>query len=465
MMKETEFRDSLGTVTGEGKREWIYPKKPSGKFHNARIFVSILLLGFFFAVPFIKINGHPLLLFDFPNRNFVLFGTPFGPQDFHLFVIAMIAFIIFIVLFTAVFGRIFCGWACPQTVFMEMIFRKIEYFIEGDASSQRKLNEAPWTGSKIIRKLTKHSVFFVLSFVVANFLLAYIIGVEDLKRIISEPPSQHMKGLAAITLFSVLFYWIFSYFREQACIIVCPYGRLQSVLLDQDSIIIAYDHKRGEPRGKIQKNGSSSNGDCIDCELCVDVCPTGIDIRNGVQMECVNCTACIDACNMVMKKIKRREWLIKYASLNQLEKNSRFRFTPRMIVYSAILLLLVSVLAYSLSIRDDFSITVLRTPGLLFQDQPGEKVSNLYDLNFINKTFSGFPVSVKLENRAGEVKLIGPDIYAGSLANIDAKLLVIIPKEDLTTMNTKIELGFYSADNLLKIISTSFLGPVKEKAE
>lgn len=461
MTEQTEFRDSLGTVTKEGKRKWIYPKKPSGGFHNARIFASILLLGFFFIVPFIKINGHPLLLFDFPNRIFILFGTLFGPQDFHLFVIAMIAFIIFIILFTAVFGRIFCGWACPQTVFMEMVFRKIEYFIEGDASKQRKLNAAPWTGSKIFRKLTKHSAFFVLSFVVANFLLAYIIGIDELRRIISEPPSEHMKGLAAITIFSLLFYWIFSYFREQACIIVCPYGRLQSVLLDQDSIIIAYDHKRGEPRGKLQKN--SSNGDCIDCELCVDVCPTGIDIRNGVQMECVNCTACIDACNDVMKKIKKPKWLIKYASLNQLENKSRFRFTPRMIVYSLLLLLLVSVLGYSLNVRDDFSITVLRTPGLLFQEQPGGKVSNLYDLNFINKTFNSFPVTIKLEDRKGEIVLIGKEIHAGSLANIDAKLLVIIPEKDLTMMNTKITLGFYSNDKLLKKVSTSFLGPVKEK--
>jgi len=293
----------------------------------------------------------------------------------------------------------------------------------------------------------------------------YIIGIDELVKIISDPPSEHLQGLIAITFFSLLFYWIFSYFREQACIIVCPYGRLQGVLLDQDSIVIAYDYKRGEPRGKIKKDEVNKKGDCIDCEICVDVCPTGIDIRNGVQLECVNCTACIDACNNVMRKIRRPEWLIKYASQNQLEKKSGFRFTPRMIIYSAVLVILLTVLSYSLSIREDFSITVLRTPGMLFQEQPGEKISNLYDFNFINKTFNGFPVEIKLENPEGEIKIIGKDIYAGSQANIDAKLLIIIPKEELKSMNTKIELGFYSGEKLLRKVTTSFLGPVKEKTK
>jgi cytochrome c oxidase accessory protein FixG len=464
-MEEKSFRDSLGTITSEGKRKWIYPKKPSGTFYQARIIVSLFLLGFFFITPFIKVNGHPFLLFDILNRNFILFGIPFGPHDFHLFVIAMIALIIFVVLFTAIFGRIFCGWACPQTVFMEMVFRRIEYFIEGDAASQKKLNEAQWTGEKFLKKLFKYSIFFVLSFIVANFLLAYIIGMDELLKIISEPPSEHLRGLIAITFFSLFFFWIFSYFREQACIIVCPYGRLQGVLLDQDSVVIAYDHKRGEPRGKLKKGDTSDNGDCIDCELCVDVCPTGIDIRNGVQLECVNCTACIDACNQVMKKIKKPEWLIKYASMNQLEKNSAFRFTPRMIIYSVILVILVSVLSYSLAVRDDFSITVLRTPGMLYQQQPGEKISNLYDLNFINKTFNSFPVTLKLEGIEGEVKIIGNELYLVSQGNIDGKFMVIIPASSISRMNTNIEIGFYSGEKMLRKVNTSFLGPVKEKKE
>jgi cytochrome c oxidase accessory protein FixG len=457
-MEELNFRDSIGTVTSEGKRKWIYPKKPSGAFYNARRIASIILLAIFFITPFIKINGHPLFLFDILNRNFILFGIPFGPHDFHLFVIAMIAFIIFIVLFTAVFGRIFCGWACPQTVFMEMVFRRIEYFIEGDANDQKRLNASPWSGKKFVKKLFKYSIFFVLSFIVANFLLAYFIGMDELLKIISEPPSEHLKGLTAITIFSLFFYWIFSYFREQACIIVCPYGRLQSVLLDQDSVIIAYDYRRGEPRGKLNK----TEGDCIDCGLCVDVCPTGIDIRNGVQLECVNCTACIDECNKVMKKIKKPEWLIKYASLNQLEKNSEFRFNARMIIYSVILFLLLSVLTYSLSVREDVSITVLRTPGMLYQKQPGEKISNLYDLNFINKTFNSFPVTIKLENIEGELKLIGNDIYADSQEKIDGKFMIILPESSLTAVNTNLEIGFYSEDKMLQKVNASFMGPVKK---
>jgi cytochrome c oxidase accessory protein FixG len=460
-MEETAFRDTLSTVTSEGKRRWIYPKKPSGAFHNGRIIVSILLLAILFIIPFIKINGHPLLLFDILNRNFILFGVPFGPHDFHLFGIAMIALILFILLFTAIFGRIFCGWACPQTVFMEMVFRKIEYLIEGDANEQRKLNASPWTPGKTIKKLFKYSGFFVLSFIVANFLLAYIIGMDELLKIVSEPPSSHLQGLLAITLFSLFFYWIFSYFREQACIIVCPYGRLQGVLLDRDSVVIAYDYKRGEPRGKLNK----AEGDCIDCRLCVDVCPTGIDIRDGLQLECVNCTACIDACNQVMVKVKKPKWLIRYASLNQLEKKAGFRFTPRMIIYTAILLLLISVLAYSLNVREDFSITVLRTPGMLFQQQPDNKISNLYDLNFINKTFRSYPVSIRLENIEGEIKILGNDIYADPQENIDGKFMIIVPQSSITSMNTSVEVGFYSEDKLLRKVNTSFLGPIKEKSK
>ena len=239
---EGRFRNELATVSKEGKRKWIFPKKPSGRFYNARNVVGLLLLLILVVTPFIKVNGYPFMLFDFPNRNFILFGIPFGPHDFFLFVLAMIATLVFIILFTAIFGRVFCGWACPQTIFMEMVFRKIEYWIEGDYREQRKLKAAPWIGKKIFKKALKHGIFFGISFFIANVFLSYIISLDELIGIITDSPSQHTEGLITITAFSLVFYWVFSYFREQVCTMVCPYGRLQGVLLDRDSIVIAYDH-------------------------------------------------------------------------------------------------------------------------------------------------------------------------------------------------------------------------------
>ncbi|MFO7447865.1 MAG: cytochrome c oxidase accessory protein CcoG [Ignavibacteriaceae bacterium] len=460
------FRDQLATVDKAGKRNWIYPKKPSGRFYTARNIVSIILLAVLFGTPFIKVNGHPFILLNIIERKFILFGIPFGPHDFFLFVLAMIAVIVSIFLFTAVFGRVFCGWICPQTIFMEMVFRKIEYWIEGDAGRQKRLNSSGWTGEKIFKKGIKYSVFFALAFIISNIFLSYIIGIDELFKIVTDPPEQHLEGLIAILAFSGVFYFVFAYFREQACTIVCPYGRLQGVLLDRDSLVIAYDNLRGEPRGKIKKEVVQHNGDCIDCHLCVDVCPTGIDIRNGIQLECVNCTACIDACDSVMDKVNRPRGLIRYASLNGIEKKTKFRFTPRAVVYTTILFLLTGTISYMLAVREELSINILRTPGMLYQKQPGDKISNLYDLNIVNKTFDKIPVDIKLHNTDGEIKLIGKSIVLEPQGNIDAKFLLLMPGDDLKRMNTPVSIGVYSNNKLLREIKTSFLGPVpKEEKE
>lgn len=465
-MKDDKFRDSIATVTEEGKRKWIYPKKPSGRYYSARTIVSILLLAFFILIPFIKVNGKPWMLFDVLNRNFIVFGLPFGPHDFFIFVLTMIAVIVFIFLFTAIFGRLFCGWVCPQTVFMEMVFRKIEYWIEGDAHKQKQLNLAPWTGRKLLKKSLKHSIFFAVSFFIANILLAWVIGVDELIVIVTDPPDQHIAGLIAILIFTGIFYWIFSYFREQACTIVCPYGRLQGVLLDPDSMVIAYDYKRGEPRGKIRKNDfQSDKGDCIDCYLCVDVCPTGIDIRNGIQLECVNCTACIDACDEVMDKINKPRGLVRYASLNAIEKKAKFRFTPRMILYTIVLALLISLISFLVATRTDFNINILRTSGMLYQEQPGDMISNLYDINIVNKTFKEANISLKLENVNGEIKIIGSDIFLEPQGINESKFMVLLSKDEIKKMNTPIELGVYSDDKLIAKLNSTFMGPVKQSQQ
>lgn len=459
--QEESFRDSISTVTKDGNRVWIYPKKPSGKFYNARTFVSIFLLVFLFGAPFIKIDGHPFIILNVIERKFILFGIPFGPHDLHLFALTMIAFIVSIFLFTVVYGRLFCGWICPQTIFMEMVFRKIEYWIEGDASKQRILNQSPWSAGKFFKKSSKQLIFFILSFIIANIFLAYIIGIDELQKYISASPSQHFTTFLTVLIFAGLFYFVFSYFREQACTLVCPYGRLQGVMLDQNSVVIHYDYKRGEPRGKIRKDQNQSTGDCIDCFLCVDVCPTGIDIRNGTQLECVNCTACIDACNGVMDKVKRPRGLIRYTSKNQIETGKQPLVTPRSIGYTLVLILLTVLIVFLLVNRSPVELSILRSPGLLFQEQPDGRISNIYDLKIVNKTFDQLPASLELQNLNGEIKLIGNDLIVNPQGVTESKFLVILPKSEVKAMKTPLQISVKSNDKILDVIETSFLGKVK----
>lgn len=479
---DAAYRDSIATVDASGKRIWVYPKKPSGRFYNARIWLSGALLALLFGMPFIKIGGEPLLLFNILERKFILFGLRFMPQDFHLFVLAMITMVVFIALFTVVFGRIFCGWVCPQTIFMEMVFRRIEYWIEGDANAQRRLNAAPWDTDKVLRKAAKLSIFFAIAVLVSNTFLAYIIGVDQVYDIITEPISMHLGGFVAMLLFSGAFFFVFAYLREQVCVTICPYGRLQGVLLDQDSIVIAYDFVRGEPRGRIQKSKPKPQtspletmqaslaasvaeveapalGDCIDCKLCVKVCPTGIDIRNGTQLECVNCTACIDACDEVMDKVERPRGLIRYDSYNGIAAQRRKIFTPRVIAYSVVLAVLLGVNAFLLSSRSALDALVLRTPGMLFQTVDENTISNLFDYQLVNKTGDDMAVEFKLLSEGGQIRLIGnpPVVAAGEV--LKGKFFIDMPKEELSGRKTKLRVEVYSEGKLIKTASTNFLGP------
>ena len=254
---QDNFRDSIGTLNEDGKRAWVFPKKPDGKWYEYRKYVSYVLLTFFLAAPFIKIGGNQFLMFNVLERRFNIFGFPFWPQDLHLFVIMMIIGVVFIILFTVAFGRLFCGWICPQTIFLEMVFRRIEYWIDGDRGKQIRLQKMPWNKEKINKRVLKWIIFFIISFIIANVFLAYLIGSDQLLRYISDGPQKHLSTLISLLIFTGVFYFIFAWFREQVCIIACPYGRLQGVLLDNKSIVVAYDHKRGEKeegRAKFKKN-------------------------------------------------------------------------------------------------------------------------------------------------------------------------------------------------------------------
>jgi cytochrome c oxidase accessory protein FixG len=463
------YRDKLATVDDKGKRVWIYPKKPKGRYYNWRMILSGLLLAFLFGMPFVKFNGEPLLLFNILERKFILFGVLFMPQDFHLFGLAMLTFIVFIILFTVIFGRIFCGWVCPQTIFMEMVFRKIEYWIEGDANAQRRLNESPWTTQKAVKKISKQAIFFAIAVLVANTFLAYIIGIDKVIQIATEPISKHTGGFVAMLLFSGAFYFVFSYMREQVCIAICPYGRLQGVLLDKNSIVIAYDYIRGEPRGKLTRENSAATakvsatslGDCIDCSLCVQVCPTGIDIRNGTQLECVNCTACIDACDEVMDKIERPRGLIRYDSANGIETKRNKIFTGRVIAYSALLTVLLGVNVWLLGNRSDAEAVILRTPGMLYQETEEGHITNLYNYQVFNKTTKDLPIRFQLVGIEGNIRPVGEVSVAAPGKMIEGAFFVDLKPQDLTDRKTKLTIEVYSGNVLVDKTKTNFLGPIK----
>jgi cytochrome c oxidase accessory protein FixG len=464
--EQESFRDSIATINKEGKRNWIFPKKPKGKLYTARTITSIIYLLVFFTLPFIKIDGEPLFMFDILHRKFILFSVIFWPQDFIIFGIGMLAFIVFIVLFTVVFGRAFCGWACPQTIFMEMVFRKIEYWIEGDYTSQKKLAQQKWDAEKIRKRGLKLGIFFFLSVVIANFFLSYIIGMDELIHIVRSPISEHAGGFISMIIFSFVFLGVFAWFREQACLIVCPYGRLQGVMLDPNSIIVAYDYVRGEPREKINHEKKNlPEGDCVDCSLCVKVCPTGIDIRNGTQLECVNCTACIDACDEVMEKVHRPKGLIRYASENGIKNKAPLKFTGRIKAYSLVLFLLIGFLAFLLISRSDIDATVLRAGGQLFQEQSDNKISNLYTVRVINKTRMDYPVTFRIESGDGEIKMIGKNLEVGKESKGETEFFIIRDKNKITERKSKIKISVWSGNTKIQTVNTTFLGPVYDPSQ
>lgn len=453
---ETSFRDSLSTIDNQGKRIFVHPKKPKGRYFNRRLIVGWTLLINLFLVPFIKIGGHPLFLFDVIKRKFILFGVHFWPQDSYLFAIGMISLLVGIVLFTAVYGRLWCGWTCPQTVFMEILFRPIEYLIDGDAKEQKKLKEGSWTFEKVWKRIVKNGIFAFLSILIVNALLSWVIGVDELYKIASEPISEHVVGLSAMFVFSGILFFIYSWFREQVCSILCPYGRIQGVLLDVNSIVVSYDYKRGEPRGSNTKG--ADKGDCIDCKQCVQVCPTGIDIRNGSQLECINCTACIDACDGVMDKIKKPRGLIRFASEKEIAEGEKFKITPRMIGYSSLLVGLMIFLSVLIFGRADLETSIFRTAGMLYQEQESGKISNLYNFKIINKSVDSVSVELKILSHNGEINVIRGAIDIKPSSIYEDIFFVYIDPKVLSEKNNEIEIGIFVEGEIVEEQTISFIG-------
>ncbi len=463
---DESFRDKVGFINQDGKRQYIYPKKPVGFFTKYRTYLSWFLLAILFAGPFIRINGQPFLMLDVLGRKFVILGQVFWPQDFYLLVILLITLVIFVVVFTAAFGRIFCGWVCPQTIFLEMIFRKIEYFLDGDRGQQMRIANMPWNTEKIRRRLVKWAIFFVLSFAIANTFLMYLVGSDRVLLMVQEGPVAHIGNFTALMVFTGAFFFVFAWFREQACIVVCPYGRLQGVLLDRNSIVIAYDKIRGEIRSRFRKGEDREavgKGDCIDCGQCVAVCPTGIDIRNGTQLECVNCTACIDACDDIMDKINKQRGLIRYASENQIEHKQPFEYTTRLKLYTVVLSVLLITMGGLLFSRSTMQANILRLPGSNYKLGEDNYVTNIYQYKILNKSTQSQEFSIQIvgiENARVQAAG-GNELRADIQEFAEGVLIVSIPRGELKSSKEKIVLEIVDTDGrVLGKTKVGFPGPL-----
>jgi cytochrome c oxidase accessory protein FixG len=457
------FRDELASIERDGRRRWIYARQPSGRLYTARTIVSWFLLAFLLLAPFVRFRGQPLVLVNVLERQFVFFGVMFWPQDFYLVVLIALAVLVTLALSTVAVGRVWCGWLCPQTIFLEMLFRKLEYWLDGSAAQQLRRDRGPWNRERITHWIRKHVIFFALSFGLANVFLAWVIGDEELWRIVTDPPQEHVGGLTAITIFSLIFFAVFARFREQACVLACPYGRVMSSLIDPGTITVTYDRVRGEPRGKRRKDPGGSDprqGDCIDCHQCVTICPTGIDIRNGIQLECVNCTACIDACNDVMRRLNQPEGLIRLTSHEAMESARPAGFSWRVKAYAAVWLVLVAAVATLLLTRRDVDVLVLRQPGTLFTTTSEGRIANFYTLQAFNRTSR--PVRFSLEviaPRGAAIRQLGTLGAVGPHALLEGRFLVEAVPAALTGPSTPVRIAVRSDGASVDTIETRLLGP------
>jgi len=463
MSVEEGFRDRIATVNDKGKRIWIFPKKPNGTFYNYRKIVSYFLLAFLFLAPHLKIGGKQLLLFNILERKFIIFGNVFWPQDFWIFALVMVLGVVFVIFFTIIFGRLFCGWVCPQTIFMEMVFRRIEYWIEGDYTHQKKLRDSPWTKEKIFKRVAKISIFWIISFLIANTFLAYIIGSDRLWEIQTDPLNEHIGGFISIVVFTTVFFLVFARLREQVCTTICPYGRLQGVLLDANTMVISYDHRRGENRAKFKKNEdrkTAGKGDCIDCKQCVHVCPTGIDIRNGTQLECINCTACIDACDHMMESVGLPKGLIAFKSEKNIVENTKFHWTPRVKAYTALLVLLLGLVLTAMLTRSDFESIILRQRGTTFRIDNGHVV-NIFEISLINKTSKEYQVELRLPaGQKGVIEQVVKDLKLPSEGTVKERFIVRMPLSEIKGGKKEFELEVFGNGNLIDKEKIKVIGPI-----
>lgn len=371
----------VNSLNPDGSRKKIYPADVRGKFHSLKDYVYPILMAVFFLLPWLRIHGHRLFLLDVVHRRFFIFGLSFNAQDIYLvfFLLTGVGFLLFFI--TALYGRIFCGWLCPQTVFLEGVFRKIERWIEGPRSNFFKEYDREWTLAKVAKLFAKNFLYVLISFAIAITFLLFFVPQESYREMLASHFTVHPTLLLWTFLLTGMVLFNYGWFREQTCLIVCPYGRFQSLLTDDDSLVIGYDQNRGEPRGKPGVN----SGDCIDCGRCVIVCPTGIDIRNGLQLECIGCANCVDACNEIMSKIGKPRGLIRYDSLNGFEKKIKRFFRPRVYGYFILFLMGIFAFSYTLTNRTSFEANILRFKDVPYSMANGS-IRNQFEIHLFNKS-------------------------------------------------------------------------------
>ncbi len=421
--------EQASSLRSDGSRNHVHPADVKGRFVKARYAVFALLIAVWAALPWIQIGGHPAMYLDVASRHFYLFGATFNAQDFWLVFFLLSGVGLGLILVTTIFGRVWCGWACPQTVFMEGVFRRIERLVEGPRNQRVRRNAEPMGFDKLWRKTLKHVLFVLAALVVSHIFLSFFVSMPSLLSMIGSSPAEHPTAFAWMAIVSLILYGNFAWFREQLCLIVCPYGRLQSVMTDRESLVVGYDAKRGEPRGKAKDPNA---GDCVDCKRCVQVCPTGIDIRNGLQLDCIGCTACIDACDEIMDKLKRPRGLVRYDSLNGLEHKPKRVARPRLLLYGAVILAWGVGAFFALRSHTSFEANLLRLRGAPYHlIEDGQVVRNLFNLHLVNKASEDASFTIEAVGMEGSEVTIGhPELQLDSLGSREIAVYIDTPVAD-----------------------------------
>jgi cytochrome c oxidase accessory protein FixG len=454
--KNTPTLDSVASLNADGSRRYVHPAEVSGRYDRVRRVVFAILFAILFAVPWIKIDGHPAILLDIPRRQFFLFGEIFNAQDGWMLLFLAGGLGLSLLFLTSISGRLWCGFACPQTVMIEGVFRVIERWTEGPREARIKLEQAPWTANKIARKAAKHLAFIAMASLFAHTILGYFIPIRSLWGVLLSGPRAHMEAFFWTLGLTALFYFDFGWFREQFCVIMCPYGRLQSVLTDQESLVVGYDVKRGEPRGKLNVIG---NGDCVDCKRCIAVCPTGIDIRQGLQLDCIGCTACIDACDAIMDKVQKPRGLIRMDSLKGFQGEATKLLRPRTIAYAVGGLLGIVVFSVALRSRTAFAANLLRPTSAPYVVE-NEEVRNVFRLKLVSKRSEPSTLTVKPPAVDG-ITFVVPQQQV-TLPPMGAMEVPVIATMARSRYQTPVALKFEVASpERTQQVNATFLGPGK----